>query len=117
MKPLRIIYTIDRQDTSSQAIISRNVTLLISSTDLYLKMALSISANAVFLLSSNRNVVPVLSATNGQNMGQLKYDFEAVFYGNNTPSSLVFCTHHDDVMNVGHKTNLISVFKLIHNPL
>jgi hypothetical protein len=65
-------------------------------------MALSVSANAIFVLDSNRDVVHVLSANNGQYKGQLKYDFETVFYGNNTPSSLAFYTQRDDVMYVGH---------------
>lgn len=93
---------------------SRNVTIPISnsSTGLFGKMALSNSTNAIFMLDINTHIVHVLSASDEHYVGQLNYDFSKVFADNNTPCSLAFCTQSDDVMYVGHKTSLISVFKL-----
>lgn len=106
---------LDRRNRFRQAVTSRNVTIPISNrrTDLFGKMALSTSINASFVLDSNTNIVYVLSASDYRNyVGQLKYDFGKVFTDNNTPCGLAVCTQRDDVMYVGHKTSLISVFKL-----
>lgn len=118
-KPFRV-YTIDRRKTSRQPLTLRNVTIpnLTNNTTMYGKMALSTSTNTTFALESKRNILHVLSANNGQYVGQTEGDFGKVFNGNNTPSCLIFCTQRNDVMYVGHKTGLIvSVFKLVHEPL